>query len=97
MHAASKTASPCYRKNKGIGQKDFIAQMQTMGCDISPTSYSKLEGQLRHNGQGSFRYLKNSRCKYGRFNKQNINILFILLPQVFYCGSFLFSFYPFFY
>ncbi len=21
--------------------------MQTMGCDINPTSYSKLEGQLR--------------------------------------------------
>lgn len=35
------------RKSKGISQKDFIAQMQTMGCDINPTSYSKLEGQLR--------------------------------------------------
>ena len=35
------------RKEKGIKQKDFIAQMQTMGCDINPTSYSKLEGQLR--------------------------------------------------
>lgn len=35
------------RKERGIKQKDFIAQMQTMGCDINPTSYSKLEGQLR--------------------------------------------------
>lgn len=35
------------RKEKGIKQKDFIAKMQTMGCDINPTSYSKLEGQLR--------------------------------------------------
>lgn len=35
------------RKKKGIKQKDFIAQMQTLGCDINPTSYSKLEGQLR--------------------------------------------------
>lgn len=35
------------RKSKGIKQKDFIAQMQTMGCDINPTSYSKLEGQIR--------------------------------------------------
>ena len=35
------------RQSKGIKQKDFIAQMQTMGCDINPTSYSKLEGQLR--------------------------------------------------
>ncbi len=35
------------RKEKGIKQKDFIAQIQTMGCDINPTSYSKLEGQLR--------------------------------------------------
>ena len=35
------------RKAKGIKQKDFIAKMQTMGCDINPTSYSKLEGQIR--------------------------------------------------
>lgn len=35
------------RKNKGIKQKDFISKMQVMGCDINPTSYSKLEGQLR--------------------------------------------------
>ena len=35
------------RKEKGIKQKDFIAKMQVMGCDINPTSYSKLEGQLR--------------------------------------------------
>ena len=35
------------RKERGIKQKDFIARMQVMGCDINPTSYSKLEGQLR--------------------------------------------------
>ena len=35
------------RKLKGIKQKDFIAKMQVMGCDINPTSYSKLEGQVR--------------------------------------------------
>ncbi len=35
------------RKLKKIKQKDFISQMQVMGCDINPTSYSKLEGQLR--------------------------------------------------
>ncbi len=35
------------RKERGIKQKDFISQMQTMGCDINPTSYSKLEGQVR--------------------------------------------------
>ena len=35
------------RKKKGIKQKDFISQMQTLGCDINPTSYSKLEGQVR--------------------------------------------------
>lgn len=35
------------RKSKGIKQKDFIAKMQTLGCDINPTSYSKLEGQIR--------------------------------------------------
>lgn len=35
------------RKERGIKQKDFISKMQTMGCDINPTSYSKLEGQIR--------------------------------------------------
>ncbi len=35
------------RKERGIKQKDFIAQMQVMGCDMNPTSYSKLEGQIR--------------------------------------------------
>ncbi|MBQ2794159.1 MAG: helix-turn-helix transcriptional regulator [Clostridia bacterium] len=36
------------RKEKGIKQKDFIAQIQVMGCDMNATSYSKLEGQLRN-------------------------------------------------
>ena len=35
------------RKEKGIKQKDFIARIQIMGCDMNPTSYSKLEGQVR--------------------------------------------------
>ncbi|MEE1198305.1 MAG: helix-turn-helix transcriptional regulator [Acutalibacteraceae bacterium] len=35
------------RKEQGIKQKDFISKMQIMGCDINPTSYSKLEGQIR--------------------------------------------------
>lgn len=35
------------RKERNIKQKDFIAKIQVMGCDINPTSYSKLEGQLR--------------------------------------------------
>ena len=35
------------RKDQGIKQKDFISQMQSLGCDINPTSYSKLEGQIR--------------------------------------------------
>lgn len=35
------------RKKKDIKQKDFISKMQIMGCDINPTSYSKLEGQIR--------------------------------------------------
>ena len=35
------------RKSKNIKQKDFIAKIQVMGCDMNPTSYSKLEGQLR--------------------------------------------------
>ena len=35
------------RKERGIKQKDFIAKIQTMGCDMNPTSYSKLEGPVR--------------------------------------------------
>ncbi len=35
------------RKKQGITQKDFISKMQTLGVDINPTSYSKLEGQVR--------------------------------------------------
>ena len=35
------------RIERGIAQKDFISKMQTMGADINPTSYSKLEGQFR--------------------------------------------------
>ena len=35
------------RKERGIKQKDFIARMQVLGCNMNPTSYSKLEGQHR--------------------------------------------------
>ena len=35
------------RKRRGIKQKDFISKIQIMGCDMNPTSYSKLEGQVR--------------------------------------------------
>lgn len=35
------------RKKRGIKQKDFVTMMQLMGFDINPTSYSKLEGQIR--------------------------------------------------
>ena len=36
------------RKERKIRQKDFIAQLQIAGLDINPTSYSKLEGQIRN-------------------------------------------------
>ena len=35
------------RKDRNLSQKDFIARLQSLGCDINPTSYSKLEGQFR--------------------------------------------------
>lgn len=35
------------RKERHIAQKDFIAKLQLEGLDINPTSYSKLEGQIR--------------------------------------------------
>lgn len=35
------------RKAKGMKQKEFLARLQTVGLDISPTSLSRLEGQYR--------------------------------------------------
>ena len=35
------------RLEQGIKQKDFISKLQVYGLDINPTSYSKLEGQVR--------------------------------------------------
>ena len=35
------------RKEQHIKQKDFIAQIQAEGIEINPSSYSKLEGQVR--------------------------------------------------
>ena len=35
------------RKEKGIRQKDFIEKIQLTGYDMNPSSYSKLEGQLK--------------------------------------------------
>ena len=36
------------RKERQIKQKDFISRLQVEGLDINPTSYSKLEGQIRN-------------------------------------------------
>ena len=35
------------RKEQGIRQKDFIERIQLSGYDMNPSSYSKLEGQLK--------------------------------------------------
>jgi transcriptional regulator with XRE-family HTH domain len=35
------------RKERKIKQKDFLAQLQVLGLNISPTSLSRLEGQYR--------------------------------------------------
>lgn len=35
------------RKERGIKQRDLVAQMQLLGVDINPSSLSKLEGQYR--------------------------------------------------
>jgi transcriptional regulator with XRE-family HTH domain len=35
------------RKAQGMKQKEFLARLQTLGLDISPTSLSRLEGQDR--------------------------------------------------
>jgi len=35
------------RNARGIKQKDFLAQLQVLGLDISATSLSRIEGQHR--------------------------------------------------
>ncbi len=35
------------RKERGIRQRDFIERIQLAGYDMNPSSYSKLEGQLK--------------------------------------------------
>ncbi len=35
------------RKTKKMKQKEFLAKLQTVGLDLSPTSLSRLEGQQR--------------------------------------------------
>ena len=35
------------RKERNFTQKEFLAALQVEGLDINPTSYSKLEGQIR--------------------------------------------------
>ena len=35
------------RKNMGLKQKDFLAQLQVNGLDLSVSSLSKIEGQSR--------------------------------------------------
>lgn len=35
------------RTTRNIKQKEFLAKLQTLGMDISPTSLSRLEGQYR--------------------------------------------------
>ncbi len=35
------------RKEHGMKQKELMAQIQTLGVDINPSSPSKLEGQTR--------------------------------------------------
>ena len=35
------------RKEKNMKQLEVVAQLQVMGIDINPSSYSKLEGQQR--------------------------------------------------
>jgi len=37
-----------FRLKNGIKQKDFLAQLQVLGLDISETSLSHLEGQYRY-------------------------------------------------
>lgn len=35
------------RKSQGLSQREVVSRLQTLGFDINPSSYSKIEGQTR--------------------------------------------------
>ena len=47
---------------KHFKQKTFISKIQTMGIDMNPTSYSKLEGQTRIATDKEICYCKAAQC-----------------------------------
>ena len=47
LRSGTSIGANIHEANYASSRADFIAKMQIMGCDINPTSYSKLEGQLR--------------------------------------------------
>ena len=47
LRSGTSIGANIHEANYASSRADFIAKMQVMGCDINPTSYSKLEGQVR--------------------------------------------------
>ena len=45
--SATSIGANIHEANYAHGKPDFIAKLQVEGLDINPTSYSKLEGQVR--------------------------------------------------
>ena len=47
LRSGTSIGANIHEANYASSRADFIAKMQVLGCDINPTSYSKLEGQVR--------------------------------------------------
>ena len=47
LRSGTSIGANIHEANYASSRADFIAKIQTFGCDINATSYSKLEGQIR--------------------------------------------------
>ena len=47
MRSGTSIGANIHESKYAHGTADFISKMQILGIDINPTSYSKLEGQVR--------------------------------------------------
>ena len=47
LRSGTSIGANIHEANYAHSRPDFISKLQLMGCDINPTSYSKLEGQIR--------------------------------------------------
>ena len=47
------------RQRKGMTQEQFAAQLQTLGCDVTRSTFAKMEVGLRHIYANEIRLIKD--------------------------------------